>query len=477
MRIVTHGFLWLFLYVVLAVAPLFFAFAGEAPEGRGFWTELSVGLGFVGLAVLGLQFAVTARSNGVDAPYGLDIVLKFHKEMSFVGLAFVLAHPLMLFVSGAADWALLNVVDAPWRARFGVASVVALLAIIATSLWKERLRLRYEVWRLVHGVLAVVVVVTALVHVQLVGHYVSGPWRQALWAAMSLSVVSLLVWVRVVKPVLILRRPWVVERVVAREGDTSSVVLRPDGHDGMRFQPGQFAWITVGRSPLRITEHPFSFSSSAEDHDRIEFTIKALGDFTSTVAGIEPGTDVYLDGPYGVFTYERNEAPGFVFVAGGIGITPTLSMAPDAGRPRRPPSAVARVRQQRVGRGHVPGRAGGAAGALRPAPRPRAERPAARLGRRGGVRDRGVAGRAAARSGSGAPGVLHLRPRAHDGCCVRGARGARHRRRSHPQRALRLHLGADRRRHHMRQRLTTWVVLGLLAIFVLASVFFALIQS
>lgn len=326
MRIVTHGFLWLFLYLVLAVAPLFFAFAGDVPEGRGFWTELSVGLGFVGLAVLGLQFAVTARSNGVDAPYGLDVVLRFHKEMSFVGFAFVLTHPTILFVSGAAEWALLDVVDAPWRARLGVTSVVALALIVVTSVWRERLRLRYEVWRLVHGLLAVVVVVTALAHIELVGHYVSGPWRRALWAVMSLSVVVLLVWVRVVKPFMILRRPWVVERVVAREGDTTSLELRPVGHDGMRFQPGQFAWITVGRSPLRITEHPFSFSSSAERPEHVEFTIKALGDFTGAVADIEPGTAAYLDGPYGVFTYERNEAPGFVFVAGGIGITPVLSM-------------------------------------------------------------------------------------------------------------------------------------------------------
>jgi predicted ferric reductase len=143
---------------------------------------------------------------------------------------------------------------------------------------------------------------------------------------MSLSVVVLLVWVRIVKPFMVLRRPWRVERVVPRAGDASSLVLRADGHEGIRFQPGQFAWITVGRSPLRITEHPFSFSSSAEDPHRIEFTIKALGDFTSTVADIEPGTAIYLDGPYGVFTYERNEASGFVFVAGGIGITPVLSM-------------------------------------------------------------------------------------------------------------------------------------------------------
>lgn len=326
MKLVAHGFLWLFFYSAMAVAPLFFAFAGDTPEGRGFWTELSVALGFVGLAILGLQFAITARSNGVDAPYGLDVVLQFHKEMSFVGFTFVLAHPLILFVTGAAPWALLQVLDAPWRARFGVAAVVALVLLLVTSVWRQRLRLGYEAWRVAHGVLAALIMITALAHVEAVGHYVSGPARRTLWAVMSLCVVGLLVWVRIVKPVLILRRPWRVSEVVEEVPGVHTVVLEAEGHDGMRFQPGQFSWLTIGRSPLRITEHPFSLSSSAEEHGRVAVTVKALGDFTSTVADLEPGTRAYLDGPYGVFTYERNEAPGFVFVAGGIGVTPIMSM-------------------------------------------------------------------------------------------------------------------------------------------------------
>jgi predicted ferric reductase len=325
-KLAAHGLLWLFVYVVLAVAPLFFAFAGDTPEGRGFWTELSVGLGFVGLAILGLQFAVTARSHGVDTPYGLDVVLQFHKQISFVGFAFVLLHPLILFVTNAAPWALLNVLDAPWRARLGVAAVVALLLLVGSSLWRQRLRISYEVWRVAHGVLAAIVMITALAHVEAVGHYVSGPFRRTLWAVMSLCLVGLLVWVRIVKPILLLRRPWRVVEVVERAPGVHSLVLEPVDHDGMRFCPGQFAWLTIGRSPLRITEHPFSMSSCADDPHRVELTIKAAGDFTSTVADIEIGTIAHLDGPYGVFTYERNEAPGFVFVAGGIGITPMLSM-------------------------------------------------------------------------------------------------------------------------------------------------------
>ena len=40
--------------------------------------------------------------------------------------------------------------------------------------------------------------------------------------------------------------------------------MRPEGHAGFRFRPGQFGWLTLWGSPFKITGHPFSFSSSAE---------------------------------------------------------------------------------------------------------------------------------------------------------------------------------------------------------------------
>jgi predicted ferric reductase len=52
-----------------------------------------------------------------------------------------------------------------------------------------------------------------------------------------------------------------------------------------------------------------------------------LGDFTSRIKDVKPGTKAYLDGPYGVFTVDRYEdAAGFVLIAGGIGITPMKSI-------------------------------------------------------------------------------------------------------------------------------------------------------
>jgi predicted ferric reductase len=252
--------------------------------------------------------------------------MHFHKGISFVAFAFVLAHPALIVLDRPERRDLLNPFTAPWTARLGVFSVLALVALLVTSLWRRQLRLSYEVWRVAHGVLAVVIVVTALVHVARVDYYVSGPWKRGLWVAMSVVLLALLVNVRLVKPLRLLRRPWCVSSVAPERGSCWTVTLRPDGHAGVSFLPGQFAWLRIDRSPFSVREHPFSFASSAERSDEVSFTIKEAGDFTSTIGSVQPGTRVYLDGPYGVFTYERNERAQFAFVAGGIGIAPIMSM-------------------------------------------------------------------------------------------------------------------------------------------------------
>jgi predicted ferric reductase len=75
-----------------------------------------------------------------------------------------------------------------------------------------------------------------------------------------------------------------------------------------------------------MKEHPFSMSSPPCADSKLEFTIKELGDFTRTIGQIEPGETAYVDGPYGAFSIDRYRAPGFVFIGGGIGLPPLMSM-------------------------------------------------------------------------------------------------------------------------------------------------------
>src|SRR5260370_17689007 len=121
------------------------------------------------------------------------------------------------------------------------------------------------------------------------------------------------------KRLFMLRRPYRVSQVRRERGDTSTLVMQPDGHEGFRFSPGQFGWLTVWGSPFKITGHPFSFSSSAEATDgRVEMTIRNLGDFTSAMEHVPAGQRVYPDGPSGAFTIGHPaDIPALIAAASG----------------------------------------------------------------------------------------------------------------------------------------------------------------
>jgi predicted ferric reductase len=68
---------WIGAYLFITLLPLLILLL-YPPTGRDFWTEFSVALGFIGLAMLALQFALTARINRIESSYGIDIILQFH---------------------------------------------------------------------------------------------------------------------------------------------------------------------------------------------------------------------------------------------------------------------------------------------------------------------------------------------------------------------------------------------------------------
>lgn len=92
------------------------------------------------------------------------------------------------------------------------------------------------------------------------------------------------------------------------------------------YQPGQYAAISYhhdgGSSPMRC----FSFVSIPENKGMIEFGIRVQGSFTKNLETLPRGTEVSVMGPFGDFTVNQKNISELVFIAGGIGITPFLSM-------------------------------------------------------------------------------------------------------------------------------------------------------
>lgn len=320
-----RGAIGIALYALLAVAPVALMVLSSPPTPRTLIREFSVSLAFGALAVLGLQIVLTSRVRRLKAPYGIDAVYHFHRVISFVALSLVLAHVALLVADDLETLQLFNVFTAPNRARLGILALLALCAVVLLSVLRRRIGLGYEIWRYSHGALALLMIASAVGHVELVGRYVNTPLKRELWLAYPALWAIALVWARILKPALLLRRPWVVDSVRPERGRSWTLSLKRDGAR-MRFDPGQFVWLHLGSSPFAMAEHPFSISSSAARSSCIELTVKELGDFTSRIGQTGIGQAAYLDGPYGQFSVDRHRAEAYVFVAGGVGITPIMSM-------------------------------------------------------------------------------------------------------------------------------------------------------
>lgn len=95
-NVVASALTWLTVYLLMVLAPLIILNMGEVPPGSGFWWDLSMALGFAGMAMMGVQFFLTARFKRVSAPFGIDIIYYFHRYLSIVAFVFIFLHFLII---------------------------------------------------------------------------------------------------------------------------------------------------------------------------------------------------------------------------------------------------------------------------------------------------------------------------------------------------------------------------------------------
>ena len=159
-----RGAVWITGYLLFVIAPLFALLAGSHPPPRDFWTEFSIALGYSGLAIMGLQFGLTARFRYVTEPWGEDVIYHFHRQISLIAVGLVVAHPAILVALQPQLLAPSNMLVAPLGAYFALLSIFSVIVLVVTALWRAALKIKYETWHLVHVVLAVVAITAGVVH-------------------------------------------------------------------------------------------------------------------------------------------------------------------------------------------------------------------------------------------------------------------------------------------------------------------------
>jgi ferredoxin-NADP reductase len=121
-------------------------------------------------------------------------------------------------------------------------------------------------------------------------------------------------------------------------------LARPERFD---FVPGQFVTVRV-----RIDDRPhvrcYSISSSPDARGYLEISVRKQGLVSGALhALLQPGSQVTIGRPAGRFTYPGGDDRPVALIAGGIGITPLLSMLRFAlsSDPARPISLLYSVRR------------------------------------------------------------------------------------------------------------------------------------
>jgi predicted ferric reductase len=302
-------------YVLLVFLPLAVAMLMPSWHLQDAYGKLTSSFVLIVYSLLSLQPVLAARLKTLDRQFGLDMVYVIHKTMGMIA-AFSQVCAMAFFM---AD----RMTAMPKPVWSGTALIIVLG--VSALLYRE-LGLTYEAWRRLHNVLFTAVFFAGVMQARIIVNRMEGGLLAWIVAAQAVLATTAYVHHKFLGPAARRKGLYSVKSVAAEARNVWTLTFEPP-ENGERFDflPGQFQFITFDHG--KGEEHPFTIVSSPTDARRHSSTIKGSGDFTKTIGSVQPGDLVGIQGAFGRFSHvlepgERN----LVFIAGGIGITPFMSM-------------------------------------------------------------------------------------------------------------------------------------------------------
>lgn len=321
------------IYLVLTVGPVIAAISlgGGPRHGQHLAPLIGRALGILAMAMLLLQFLTSGRFEQISGRIGLDRTMGFHR-LAAVALLLVVAGHVAGFVLRAQSWAP-NVLMARLAAFVTSTSLlggtIAAGLLLILVLWAKYLRhqtARYEIWRLLHGGLAICAMLLALRHSFVHAHLFADPLGTSTIIALTVIALCSIGLVYVWRLYQGRKLGFAVEAARPCAPGITELVLRGPKDGTFDFEAGQFAWLTLGNRHS-VTDNPFSIVSLPSELPRLRFMIRDAGDMTHDLPALAAGTPVAIDGPHGSFTLQPGDAgKPILLIAGGIGLVPVLAL-------------------------------------------------------------------------------------------------------------------------------------------------------
>lgn len=284
--------------------------------------------GLIGAAMFGLNLILSARLTFLEKHFrGLNRVYLKHSQLGQISLLLLLVHPFLLLqkyagnsLARSAEFLLPSTNN--WPQTWGILGLWLMVFLIILTLY---LRPEYNIWKLTHKFLGFAFFLGAL-HIFLIPSdtYSFLPLRVYMLGLAGVGLLAFL-YRSVFGKWLVHYYTYKVTAVTPLNQLVTEIRMEPVGTT-MPYTAGQFIFISFKDKNIGSETHPFSMTSDPNG-STLSIGVKNLGDYTSTLNELAVGSIAKIEGPFGVFSYENSPNNNQVWIAGGIGITPFVSMA------------------------------------------------------------------------------------------------------------------------------------------------------
>ena len=280
------------------------------------------------------QVLLMARVPALEKAYGQDRLARVHRLVGFTSFNLMVAHVVLITWGYAAGKALATpgtlwnlVVDYPGM-LLAAAGTLCLFLVVLTSVRAARRRIRYESWHLLH-LYAYLGVGLALPHQLWTGQqFVGSPVKTAFWwTAWALAAAAVLLVAGRPCPLWHnLRHQLRVTRVVPEGPGIWSVHLTGRRLDRLRVEAGQFFTWRFLHGPGWSRANPYSLSA-APDGRSLRVTVQTVGDGSTVLSSLRPGTRALVEGPFGRLSPRARTRRKVALIGAGVGLTPLRALA------------------------------------------------------------------------------------------------------------------------------------------------------
>ena len=295
---------------------------------------LATGFAIAAYVWLTYEFILTSRPKFLDQNFGMDKIIDFHAAMSVIALLLGIIHAIIIINIRAnitqIGTGLIHII------LYVIIMILGLAFLSNTVLVRFKLfqklsdgtskllTIRYHVAKAIHNVTMIATIVLYF-HLLVATATTYSVLLQIIYTIHF--GIGVFFWMnhKFIRARRIRKNPYTITEVIQDSTLIWSLKITPENGEILKYQPGQYIYLTIIGKNVSKEPHPFTIASSPTENNLI-LTIKESGDYTSNIGTVEVGDKVYLDGPYGIFKPLESEAEELVFIAGGVGITPFLSV-------------------------------------------------------------------------------------------------------------------------------------------------------